>query len=271
MKNKKRNIKRGLSLLLAAAIVLSAVGVGFGSGIPTGKSELPKTQAINAFDAARFRRPAPDITLDMTDVTRVGAAGDVNLLDANNNTIKKATPSGIPYNSGTYAWQSYAGETPVWPTIAFTSSLPVNITGISFSGASIAGATTTVVAGASGSNTTACTWELHGGTASANNALVATITYTYTWANPYTGVNVTDTYTVNAYSRVERVLIPSTFFSISHRDPIYSNAYVPIVSQFMGKGVYAVNIGMTDATKSGYMNMATNSFVLDATNKPGFR
>ena len=89
MKNKKRNIKRGLSLLMAAAIVLSAVGVGFGSAVPVGKSEMQKSEAVNAFDAARFRRPAPDITLDMTDITRVGAAGDVDMRDANNNTIKE--------------------------------------------------------------------------------------------------------------------------------------------------------------------------------------
>ncbi|HRT82381.1 MAG TPA: hypothetical protein P5127_04405, partial [Oscillospiraceae bacterium] len=107
-------LKKGLGLLLAMALIISVAGVGFGTRpIREGaaiQADLP------AFDTSTFRRPAPNVTLDVTDVIRVGASS-ASMGPGTN--IKKATPSGVPEITGTYATHAYASETPVWPRIEF--------------------------------------------------------------------------------------------------------------------------------------------------------
>lgn len=240
---------------MVMTMVIGTVSIGF-SAIAAGA----QPQAVTPFNASQFRRPAPDITLDVTDVTRVGASGDTM---GSGTTIKRATPSGVPYITGTYAAQAYDGETPQWPSIVFTSSVPVEIVSVAISGAS---ASPTQTSG-SLSNTTAAAWEIRGGTAAAGDMIKIAVTYTYTWSNPYTGVSVTDTYVTNGYSYVENIIFPAGIWAFTSA---YSNvdnaADVPYVGRLLGKGVYGNTIGEAadgGEYSSGYFDFSTNARVDD--------
>ena len=225
--------KRFLSLLMAITIVFTSISIGLSTA-----AVGAEPQAVVPFSASAFRRPAPNITLDVTDVTRVGASGDTSMGSGTN--IKKATPSGVPYISGGYASQAYDGETPVWPGIAFTSSVPVTITSIAITGGS---ASPTLTSGGL-SSTTAASWEIRGGTATAGTTLKITITYTYTWTNEYTGVLVTDTYTTNGYSYVENIIFPAGVWTFtSAYGSVSAAADVQYISRLLGRGVYGNTIG----------------------------
>jgi len=250
--------KRFLSLLMAATMIFTSISMGL-STLSIGAS----AQSLTAFSAAAFRRPAPNITMDVTDVTRVGAASDSSM--DSGTIIKKATPSGVPYMTGTYASQAYAGETPVWPAIAFTSSKPVTITSISITGGS---ASPTLTSGGL-TNTTAASWEIRGGTATAGSVLKVTITYTYTWSDSYTGTSVTDTYSTSGYSYVENIIFPAGVWAFASAYGDVSNAAdVPYVSRILGRGVYgdvigrAANSASTDYS-SGYYDFNSNSHIDD--------
>ena len=256
-----RKTKRFLSLLMIASLLAASVSMGIGSFAAGAGS-----QSISPFTPAGFRRPSPQITLDVSDVVRVGASGDTTM--GAGNTIKKATPSGVPYITGTYASHAYAGETPVWPKIVFTASLAVNIVSVNITGAS---ASATLTAG-SLSNTTSATWEIQGGTSTAGNTMKVSITYTYTWSNPYTGISVTDTYVANGYSYVENIIFPAGVWSFTSA---YSNidnaADVPYISRILGRGVYGGLLGLSSTSgdyRSGYFNFSLNSTVATSAGLP---
>lgn len=256
-----RKTKRFLSLLMIASLLAASVSMGIGSFAAGAGS-----QAISPFTTAGYRRPSPAITMDVSDVVRVGASGNTSM--GSGNTIKKATPSGVPYITGTYASQAYAGETPVWPKIVFTSSLAVNIVSVTITGAS---ASATLTAG-SLSNTTSATWEIQGGTATAGSTMKVSITYTYTWSNPYTGISVTDTYVANGYSYVENIIFPAGVWAFTSA---YSNvdnaADVPYVSRILGRGVYGGLLGLSSTGgdyRSGYFNFSSNSTVATTAGLP---
>lgn len=249
--------KRFLSMLMVIAMLTTTVSIGL-----TVFAVSPAPQAMTAFNPETFRRPTPNITLDVTDVTRVGASGDTSF--GSGNTIKRATPSGVPFTTATYASQAYDGETPVWPSIAFTSSSSVTITSITITGGS---ASPTLVSG-SLANTTAASWEIRGGTANAGSVLKISITYTFSWTNPYTGVVVTDTYTTNGFSYVENIIFPAGVWAFASCYGNVSNAAdVQYVSRLLGKGVYGNTIGRASNSSnqysSGYFDFNTNARVHD--------
>ncbi len=249
-----RFFKKITSLLLTFAMVFTMVGIAF-------PVQTALAQGILPFDKSLFRRPAPNITLDLTDVIRVGAADNSM---GSGTTIKQATPSGVPLIDGEYALQAYDGETPAWPFIAFTTSEPVNITDISISGAT---AVATRISG-SLSNTTSATWEIRGGTATAGSLLKVAITYNYTWNNPYTGVPVTDTYTTVGHSYVESVIFPAGIWAFTSA---YSNvknaADVQYVGRLLGRGVYGASLQIAANSgaeySAGYFDFSNNSRVHD--------
>ncbi len=251
--------KRFLSLLMVMTMILSSVSIGF-SAVAAGA----EPQVVGAFNAAAYRRPAPDVTLDVTDVTRVGAAGDTSMGSGTN--IKKATPSGVPYITGTYATQAYAGETPKWPAISFTSSVEVTITSISISGTGVSASPTKITGNLA--NTKAVSWEIQGGTATAGSLLKIAITYTYTWADSYTNTSVTDTYTTNGYSYVENIIFPAGVWAFASAYSNVANAAdVPYVSRILGRGVYGnavrreTNSG--NEYSSGYFDFQSNTHIDD--------
>lgn len=249
--------KRFLSMLMVLTMIISSCSIGLGSMAVGAQS-----QAVAAFNASEFRRPAPNVTLDATDVIRVGASDDTM---GSGITIKKATPSGVPFITGTYASQAYAGETPVWPTFAFTSSVPVNIISVA-----ITGATTAPVLTAGGLNdTTSASWEIRGGTATAGDTMKIAITYNYVWISAYTGVAVTDTYTTNAYSYIENVIFPAGVwaFASAYDTQTRNAADVQYVSRILGKGVYGNTIAREANSgndfSAGYYEFSSKSCVHD--------
>ena len=254
-----KNFKRSLSLLMVLLILYSAVSIGAVSA--TSVVEQVKATSLLAFNAQEFRRPAPDVTLDATDVIRVGATGDTM---GSGTTIKKATPSGVPLITGTYASQAYAGETPSWPVIAFTSSVPVNIVSVVITGASAS----PVLASGELSNTTSAAWDVRGGTATAGSTMKTAITYAYTWTNQYTGVDVTDTYVTNSYSYIENIIFPAGVWAFTSAYSSVNNAAdVQYVSRILGKGVYGNTIGReansANDYSAGYFDFSSNARVDD--------
>ncbi|HZK39163.1 MAG TPA: InlB B-repeat-containing protein [Clostridia bacterium] len=248
--------KRFLSILLALTMIVTACSVGL---IPMAVGVQP--QAVTDFTSSEFRRPAPDVTLDVTDVIRVGASGDTM---GGGTTIKKATPSGVPHITGAYASQAYAGETPAWPAFAFTSSVPVNIVSVAITGAS----TSPVLTAGGLNNTTSAGWEIRGGTANAGNTMKIAITYTYVWTSPYTGVDVTDTYVTNGYSYVEDVIFPAGVWAFpSAYGNVRNAADVQYVSRLLGRGVYGNTIASqansSNEYSAGYFDFSSNSPIHD--------
>ena len=249
--------KKLLGVLLVIAVIVSAVGVGLTTYDKSFKT--PQSHAIDEFNASTYRRPSPNVTIDATDVIRVGSS-DATM--GPGNSIKKATASGVPEISGTYASHALAGETAYWPTISFASSANVNITEISLSGSGINAAPT--LTSGSLTNTTAATWEIRSGTAEAGGLVKIAITYTYTWNNTYTGVNVTDTYTTNAYSYVENIIFPAGVWAFTAAGSSNSNkADVPYISRILGRGVYGelLNFSSTSGDyQSGYVDFSTGDY-----------
>lgn len=249
--------KRFLSMLMVMTIMVTSCSIGFGSMAAGAQS-----QAVTAFNSSEFRRPAPDVTLDVTDVIRVGASDDTM---GSGTTIKKATPSGVPYITGAYASQAYAGETPEWPAFAFTSSVPVNIVSVAITGAS----TSPILTVGGLNNTTSAAWEIRGGTANAGNTMKIAITYTYVWTSPYTGVAVTDTYVTNGYSFIENIIFPAGVwaFASAYDTQTRNAADVQYVSRILGKGVYGNTIAREansgNEYSSGYFDFSSNSRVHD--------
>ncbi len=251
-----KKFKCSLSLLMALLIAYSCVSIGVVTAAPI--SEQAKASSLLEFSTQAFRRPAPEVTLDATDVIRVGEFGDDTM---NSGTaIKKSTPSGVPFITGTYASQAYAGEIPEWPIVIFSSSQAVNITSVIVDGGS---ASLTLASGKT-DDTLYAKWEILSGTATAGSVMKITINYTYTWFNIYTGVDVTDNYSVSSYSYVENIIFPAGVWAFT---AAYSNvnnaADVQYVSRVLGKGVYG-NVIATQANSSneysaGYFNFSSNS------------
>jgi len=249
--------KRAVSVFLALSVLFSCAG--FGSSLRVRSAEA---QSILPFNAGTFRRPFPLVSLDVTDVTRVGAPGDTNY--GSGTTIKKSTLSGVPYITGTYASQCLAGETPVWPQIVFTSSVQVTITSVTVTG----GTVSPVLISGSLNSTTAASWEIRGGTATAGSTLKIAVVYTYVWNNPYTGTTVTDTYTTYGYSYVENIIFPAGVWAFASAYGTVANAAdVQVVSRILGRGVYAAPIGReansSNDYSSGYFNFAVNAHIDD--------
>ncbi len=252
-------MKRTLSLFLTTAILLTCVSFGF-----TADATGAQTQSLTPFNTTTFRRPSPDIALYVTEVIRVGASGDTTM--DSGTMIKKATASGVPYIVSAYASQAYAGETPNWPSISFSSSDEVSNVSVTITGPGAAA--TASFNGGSTSNTTGAAWEIRGGTAEAGTTLKIAVSYTYTWQDPFTGVNVTDTYKATAYSYVENIVFPSGVWAFAYAGTQLSpndSADVVYVSRLLGKGVYSEEIGRdadnTAEYSAGYHGFIDNEHV----------
>ncbi len=233
-------------------MLLSCVSIAF-DAVASGAA----VQSINPFDPAVYRRPAPNVTLRVPDVIRVGSADSPM---ESGNAIKKATASGVPDFIGTYATQAFAGETPFWPSITFRSSSAVNVLSIAVTGTGAS--VSPVFREGNLSNTTYAMWEIWGGTATAGTALKISVEYSYTWANPYTGCNITDTFKTCAYSYVENIVFPSGVWVFAHSDPLPGGSYsadVVYVSRLLGKGVYSSYIGR-DANPTAEYSAGYHSF-----------
>lgn len=107
-KSNNTRLKKGLGILLAIALIVSVAGVGFGTRKVEGDNV--NLGAMPTFSASTYRRPAPNVTVDATDVIRVGASGTTTM--GPGNSIRKATQSGVPeISAGSFQSQALAGET----------------------------------------------------------------------------------------------------------------------------------------------------------------
>ncbi|NLP48934.1 MAG: hypothetical protein GX345_08365 [Clostridiales bacterium] len=247
--------KKILGVILVAALIVSAVGVGLTT---FDKSfETPKKQAIEQFDPSVYRRPSPNVTLDATDVIRVGASGTTTM--GPGNTIKKVTQSGVPeITAGSFQSQALAGETAYWPTVSFSSDKAVTITSIVLSGTGVSASAT--LTGGSLNNSQSATWEIRSGTAPAGSLMKIDIEYKYTWNNPYTGIDVTDEYVTTTYSFVENIIFPAgAWVWAAAGGSAEKSADSNYISRILGRGVYGEQISLSSGSgdyRSGYVDLA---------------
>ena len=178
--------KKIISMLLAVVMVLSVAPVN-----------LLASAAVEgiSYQEATFSGGGASFTVDTSATTEVVRVAHAEGMFTLGNTIVKATPSGIPQTSGTYANVAYAGETPVAPKLVFTingvrpDETPTKNCNV---GSVTYGEVQTTQSGSSYTYS----WEL-GGSATAHSDLVFTITYKVAGT----------TYTAYAFSHVENILI----------------------------------------------------------------
>ncbi len=238
--------KKILSVLLAVALVISVFSVNFTAAEikPTGTvfKEIPTTAG---------ERPRAEFFC--TEVTRV--AKGVNSVEPGN-VIVKATPSGVPELSGSYAAQAYAGETPIATQITFVSSTvgvtPVKLTcnneTVIFTDMKFDGSTGTY------------TCEIKSGTAQPGEALVFTMDYKWTDGNEYQEKCVS--YVEGIVTGGVYTYLECTFKPFSGTASFYRTS-ISAITRLLGKGVFyeqpaTITTSDTDPHKTyGVYNVAT--------------
>ena len=231
-------------------MVLSVLSIGFTANAiePTGTvfKEIPTTPGER-----------PTATFFCTEVTRVAKA--VNSVEPGN-VIVKATPSGVPELSGSYASLAYAGETPVATKITFISStvgvtpigLSCNNDTVKFSDMKFDGSTSTY----------SC--EILSGTAQAGEALVFTMDYKWTDGNEYQEKCVS--YVEGIVTGGVFTYIECTFKPFSGTASFYRTS-VSAITRLLGKGVYyeqpaTITTSDADPYKTyGVYNVATADYI----------
>ncbi len=219
--------KKILSLILVSVMLISM----FSTGLSVNAVESPTGTIFKPLPTTPAERPA--VQFYCTEVTYVAKA--VNSVEPGT-TIVKATPSGIPELSGTYAAQSYAGETPAATKITFVAktigitptSLTCNNETIEFSDMIYNGATGEY------------TCEIISGTAvkyedGTFEPLVFTMDYKWTDGNEYQEKCVSfveDITTGGVFTYIE-----CTFKPFSGTASFYRTS-VSAITRLLGKGVY---------------------------------
>ena len=166
-----RLTKRIFSSVLVLLMVLSVVSTGF-TAFAVESDEVFFEEIIES----PIDRPV--VSFSCTPVTRV--AKSANSVEPGNKIVK-ATPSGVPELSGTYAKQAYAGETPSATKITFKSE-SADVTPIKISCSN----TSVVLSNLAYNNSTGeYTCEVKSGTAEAGSSIVFTIEFSWTDGNTY--------------------------------------------------------------------------------------
>ncbi len=233
--------KRFISMMLAAVMVFSVVSFELAT-VVAGSALLP--------EAGVTVTPPSQVSVSATPVARVAASAN-SLIPGN--TLVKATPSGVPdLGSATYANAAYAGETPVWPSVSIT--LPAGITidaspQLTITAETSGGSVSMSSVSKSGQTYSA---SVTGGTATAGNNIIYSVSYYYEGAN----------YTTYAYTYVESIIVPSG-------NQIYFRPYKYGVTgtagrlqfnyRFLGINVYGNEVA--GSATHGYYNFAGGAFV----------
>lgn len=164
--------KRILSSVLAILMVFSVCSIGLTA------TAVDSTSGAILDEIVLEPTARPKVEFTCTEVTRVAAAvGSVEP----GSTIVKATPSGVPELSGTYASQAYAGETPAATKVTFKTVS----TGISVTGFSCSNETVTLTDMVYDASSGAYTVEIVSGTANAGDSITFTVDYKWTDGNTY--------------------------------------------------------------------------------------
>ncbi len=219
--------KKILSLILVGVMVFST----FSMAISVNASDIGTGTVFTPIPTTPAERP--DVQFYCTEVTRVAKA--VNSVEPGT-IIVKATPSGVPELSGTYASQAYAGETPAATKITFVSNTvgvtPVSLTcsneTVKFSEMTYDGST----------GTYSC--EIVSGTATqytdgSFEPLTFTMDYRWTDGNEYQEKCVS--YVEGIVTGGVFTYIECTFMPFSGTASYYRTS-VSAITRLLGKGVY---------------------------------
>ena len=265
-----KTTKRILSSILALVMLFSLCSTGF--SVSAVESNGAILDEIVLEPIAR-----PDVTFTVTPVTRVALAA--NSLEPGNQIVK-ATPSGVPELSGSYAAQAYAGETPIATKIEFQS----NTVGVTPKGITCSNESVVLSDLNYNGSTGTYSCEIISGTAEAGSAITFTIDYEWTDGNSYQEKCVTfvekiangGSY-VEAQSEIQALSGTGSYYrlwaSASTRllgNGVYYEQPAEIVTStsdpFRSYGIYNVATGtMTENVAAGYN---TSLFADDKTDKP---
>ncbi|MBQ7579967.1 MAG: dockerin type I repeat-containing protein [Clostridia bacterium] len=205
-----KNAKRLLSLFLSVVMVLSVVSVGFTVG------------AVELDPIVLTKLERPTVSMTTSGMTRVSAGNGSFALG---NVIVKATPSGVPENSGSKASDAYCGETPAATKIYFSSDRAVTDLAISCTSGS-----TNLVFSEPQTEDGVTVWEIVSGNANAGDYLEFTATYKCEGRN----------YASRCYSYVENIDNSAAVVFTVKAHNIMGTVYYAAVcaaTRILGKGV----------------------------------
>ena len=163
--------KRIFSSVMVLVMVLSVFTVGFATTASAEDGSFFEEIVLEPIER-------PDVSFSCTPITRVAKAA--NSVEPGNKIVK-ATPSGVPELSGSYASQAYAGETPSATKLTFKSDTD----GVTVNGITCSNSTVKLSSLAHNSSNGTYTCEVTGGTAEAGSALVFTVDFSWKDGNTY--------------------------------------------------------------------------------------
>ena len=253
--------KRILCAILSVAMILSIVPMGT---IGASAADV----ALNTAAVEDGKIIVPNITIDSTKVIRVAADASGNVF-TNGTTIVPATPSGLPKINGDYSTQYYVDETPVSPTVVFTSDVALaanpslsceNNTGVTFSEPVKSGNT--------------YTWTITGGTGVTVGELRFVVDYSTSYTDSLTGKTITKYYKAYTTSYVETIAQPgaASVFRTRTGSVGHENVRCSYIVRILGANTYggftAYNDNNADTSASGYYDFINNFWVdLGSTNQ----
>lgn len=231
--------KRIISVILTVLMVFSV----FQTGI----------SVLAAKDTPNVAYDMPSISFTTSGITRVAAQANSVLAG---NAIVAATPSGIPQLSGEYAAAAYAGETPAWTTITFTSDKDLSDV------PTIECKNKTVMIEGPAITGNKFVWTVKGGIADAGSNLEFIVSYNYNGLS----------FKASAYSYVEGISQPAGVFAFVEA---FSKAWweinrhyatVSVDTRVLGVGVYGSITGFTqsDNDKRGVFDVSNAAFTENA-------
>ena len=193
--------RRILSVILSVIMVLTMVPV---AAITANAEPIATASSAMTNDGKLFM---PTVSLKATPVLRLAAANN-GTSTAIGNKLVSATPSGLPQISSTYSSQYYAGETPVAPTVVFTTDTALSeAPSIQ---ASVGGITFTAADPVTSNGITTYTWTLSGGDTTFNRGNIDfTVTYKYSYVDSFSGHTVEKTFNAVATSYADYIAEPA--------------------------------------------------------------
>ncbi|MGN1479364.1 MAG: FIVAR domain-containing protein, partial [Acutalibacteraceae bacterium] len=224
--------KRVISVIMTIAMLLTVVQIGVYAVDVSDGENAESTQVM--VDDGTGKLISPTVTVTATSVVRVASATGAMTPGT---TIVSATPSGVPYITGDYTKEAYAGETPTNAMITFKSDLSlannknVTITCVNNS---------TVTFTVTNPDNNTWIWTITGGTAQAGTYLDFEIGYSYTYTDKLTGKSVTKSYKAYASSYVENIIQPAGVYNNHYRTKStwHSGEELDMVYRILGIGTY---------------------------------
>jgi len=219
--------KRILCALLSIFMVLTIIPMG-----AINVNAADSTDVEEAADLPDGQLVTPKVTMQATSVIRTSAGTDSCLAG---NTIQPATYSGLTSaGTGGRTTAYYAGETPVSPTVTFTSDKSLaadptisceNNANVSFTGPAKSGNT--------------YTWTINSGAVAEVGALNFVVDYSYTYTDTLTNKSITKSYKAYATSSVEVGAQPGGMYTEYERtNSSHSNITIEWAWRILGANVF---------------------------------